>query len=81
MAVSEAIYSWDSKIIKRLIEAGIVPHDCTRFELVAEVNSAVVLRIERYASGEEYARVIDALVDNADEALAIRDIKPFSEKG
>jgi hypothetical protein len=40
---------------------------------VADVKRPVVLRIERYASAEEYKQIVDALVDNAEEASAISE--------
>lgn len=42
-----AASSIGNPVVRRLIEAGIVPPLCTKFELILEVSRAVRVRVER----------------------------------
>ena len=69
-----------SKAIKQLSAAGIIPPECTRFELLAEVNKAVRLRYEVFASEEQVQQIADVLERNPEEALEMARSFVFKSK-
>lgn len=62
-----AFSSQDSKLVKQLIAVGVIPKQCTRFELVMEVNQPIRIRMEVYASPEDTERIAEALEAHPDE--------------
>ena len=57
-----------SEAVRRLIEAGIIPHDCTRFELFAAVGEVVAIRTESYLSHEDFELLSKVLAEHPEEA-------------
>lgn len=68
------ISSAGSQIVKELIGAGIIPPNCTRWELVADMHSAVALRFEVLVTQEQYDRIGGAILHNPEEAKSIAQI-------
>jgi hypothetical protein len=62
-----AISPHNSKAIKELIAAGIIPPECIRFELLAEAGETVRLRYEVHASEDQIQQIADALKRNPEE--------------
>lgn len=62
-----AISSNTSKAIGQLKDAGIIPPQCRRFELVAEAGKPVLLRLEVLATEEQVQQIADALERNSSE--------------
>lgn len=67
-----AVSSIGNPIVKQLVEAGIVPPQCTKFELIFEVHRAVKVRTESFVTEEEFRRLADILAEHAGE-LAVAD--------
>jgi hypothetical protein len=67
----EAIRPQDSKAVKKLIEIGILPPDCTRFELVIDANAAIRAKCEFFVSEESLQEIATAFEENPEEARRI----------
>ena len=63
--------SSNNAIIKRLINAGIVPPLCTRFSLICNVDEPVRMEFDCLVSEEQLQEVVDALISNPAEASQI----------
>lgn len=64
-----------SKAIQRLIEAGIVPANCTRWKLISDVNDVIRARMEILVDEPTLQKIADALIENEEEAKQIvRDV-------
>lgn len=73
--------SQTSKAIKELIDAGVIPKDCRRFELICTTSSPILLRYEVNATPEQVQRIADALIRNPEEARAIATFIAFPSRG
>lgn len=75
-AGSKAIaYAAHSKVVKRLIDAGLIPAECTRFELVFQVNSPVRATCTFNVTEEHLEEIAKAYEEHPEEAASIvRDI-------
>jgi hypothetical protein len=60
-----------SAVIQKLLAAGIIPKNCTSFELVVKVNEPVRARCEVFVTEEQTAAILEALNENKDEAKRI----------
>ncbi len=65
-----SISTFNSKIVAELIEAGIIPRHCSKWEMVADVKDAVRIRSEVFVTEEQYRQIADALLRNKTEARA-----------
>ncbi len=63
----------DSKILKRLIEAGIIPPQCRRWGLFFEAGSVAIMRTEVFVTPEQFEVISKILEEFPEEA------KTFSE--
>ena len=61
----------NNPIIKDLIDAGVIPAQCTRFTLEASVKDAITIKSECFATEEQVRMIADALLSNPEAA---RDI-------
>jgi hypothetical protein len=61
----------NSLIVKRLIEAGIVPQLCTKFSLTANIDELVHITSECFVTEEQFREIADALIENPEEAKRI----------
>ena len=69
-----------SKAIKELIEAGVIPQECRRFELVAEPMKPVIMRYEVMATEEQMQKIADALIRNPEDAREIVRVIAFPRR-
>jgi len=58
-------------IIKKLLDEGVLPQECTKFTLEAAANDVVRLTTEVYVSPEQFQAIADALLSNPEEAKRI----------
>lgn len=77
---SKACCPNNSKAIKALIEAGIIPQECRRFELIAEPNQFVTMRYEVHVTEEQMQQIADALIASPDEAKRVVAAIAFPRK-
>lgn len=72
MGASRAVaFSQNSPLIKRLIEAGIIPRQCLSFELSIRVDRPVTIRVEHHAMPEEIDAIVNAIADDPEAAAQI----------
>lgn len=57
-----------SPIVKRLIEAGIIPHLATKFSLTVDMNAPIRMTSECFVTEEQFREIADALINNPEEA-------------
>lgn len=60
-----------SSIVKGLIAAGVVPANCTRFNLSIAVGEVVRISCDFFVSEEQFQQIATAFSDNPEEAKAI----------
>jgi hypothetical protein len=65
-----SITPYNSNFIKRLVEEGVIPHECRSMTLVCAVDKVITMRLEVLVTGEQMAKIVDALIDNPEEAKA-----------
>lgn len=64
-----------SKVVKRLIEVGLIPAECVRFELVMEVSQVVRATCTFNVTEDQLAQIAKAYEDYPEEAAGmIREI-------
>ena len=73
---SKAVGANGSTAIKTLIESGVIPPECRRFELLAEAGGLILLRFEVNATEDQMEIIAKALSDNRDEL--IREVVPVA---
>jgi hypothetical protein len=61
----------NSPIVKRLIEAGIIPWECTKFSLTAKYDEVIRMTLECNVTEEQFRQIADALIENPEEAKQI----------
>lgn len=71
MTQTRALVPHASKAVRALIEAGIVPEMCTRFELKIAANEVIRAKCEFLLSEEQMEKIATALRDHPEEAKAI----------
>jgi hypothetical protein len=69
----------NSNFIKRLVEECIIPHECRSMTLVCAVNRVITMHLEVFITGEQMAKIVDALIDNPEEAKAFAREIIFAE--
>ena len=65
------IASSHSEIVTQWIELGLIPNNCTKVTITAEVGKAVKITSEMFAEEDDILKVCDALRDNPEEVSAI----------
>jgi hypothetical protein len=68
---NDAIKPQDSNAVKKLIEIGILPPDCTRFELVIDAKDVIRAKCEFFVSEEALHEIAAVFEQNPDEAMRI----------
>lgn len=71
MSTSNAIRPQNSQAVKRLIELGILPEECTRFELILDAKDAIRAKCEFFVSEESMQEIAKAFEENPEEARKI----------
>jgi hypothetical protein len=61
----------NNPIIKQLIDAGVIPQECTRFSFEANVKDVMRITAECFATGEQVKAIADALMSNPQVAKEI----------
>jgi len=49
------------KLVARLVKVGVIPPECTKFSIVFDINSAVRIECEKFASEKEVFEVVEAI--------------------
>lgn len=71
MSTTEAIRPQDSQAVRKLIELGILPPDCTRFELVIDAKDAIRAKCEFFVSEEALQEIAAVFEQHPEEARRI----------
>jgi hypothetical protein len=58
-------------IVRRLIEAGIIPQECTKFSLTVKYDEPIRIASECFVTEEQMRVIVDALIENPEEARRI----------
>jgi hypothetical protein len=66
---SKAVSPHGSPLVRELVELGIIPPETVKFSLVAEVNHAVKIHVERNATKEEFDAVMTTILKHKDEVV------------
>lgn len=66
-----SITPYNSNFIKRLTEEGVIPAGCKSMTLVCAVNRVITMHLEVFVTGEQMAKIVDALAENPEEAKAL----------
>lgn len=68
-----AVCANNSKAIKQLISMGVIPPECTRFEIISEVAKPVIMRYEVFMSESDLQQVADVFAseESAEEMEAV----------
>lgn len=61
------LYPQGSQVIRALIDMGIVPSECRRFELIADADEPVLFRYEIRPSAEQMQILLDTLQQHPEE--------------
>lgn len=70
---------WGSPAVKALIEAGIIPRLCKKFELIIEVGQPIRLIAETLVTEEKFRELADILKDYPEEAAKFAREFVFTE--
>jgi hypothetical protein len=70
-----------SPIVKRLIEAGIIPHLATKFSLTVDMNAPIRMTSECFVTEEQFREIADALLKNPEEAKRITRLAILHPRG
>lgn len=54
-------------MIRELIEAGIIPKNCSKFSLIIDAASVVTVRSEVFIEEEDFRKIADALLRSDEE--------------
>ena len=68
---SKAIKPQNSKAVAELIEIGLLPAACTRFELVIDAKDAIRAKCEFIVTEEQMVAISEAFARNPDEVAQI----------
>lgn len=68
---SLAITPVKSKAVKKLIEIGLIPQECTRFELILDAKEAIQAKCEFFVSEEGMQKIADAFASSPEEVMQI----------
>jgi hypothetical protein len=68
---SKAITPRRSKAVNKLIKLGLIPAECTRFELVLDARDVIRARCEFFVNEEQMQQIADAFKANPGEAARI----------
>jgi hypothetical protein len=68
---SLAITPVRSKAVKQLIDIGLIPAECTRFELILDAKEAIRAKCEFFVSEDALQKIADALASNPEEVTQI----------
>jgi hypothetical protein len=66
-----AVIPNNSPIVERLIETGIIPKLCAKFELTVSVNEPLRITSECFVTEAQFREIADALLENPEEAKRI----------
>ncbi len=80
--MSVVVFTQQSQIIKDLIEAAIIPANCTDWSLEAKAHSVLVMRTEVIVSTEQFEKIARVLMDNSAESKSAREtiVRSFDGK-
>ena len=67
--VTRAVSTHDSGLVTELIDAGIIPAQCRKWELIADANSVLIARSEVIVTPEQMEAVKAALLRHLDEPM------------
>ena len=65
--MTDAVAGGYHRMTQKLIEAGIIPPQCARWEIVSDVKDAVKLRYEVFVTEAQYVAICQALIDNKND--------------
>lgn len=68
---SKAITPQTSNALRELINIGLIPAQCTRFELVIDAKDAIRAKVEFLVTEEKLQQIADAFKRNPEEAAQI----------
>src|SRR6266853_4999223 len=71
MPTTNAVSVHDSRILKRLVEAGIIPPQCRRWELRAVADHLFEMVSEVIVTSEQLEVIEKALLEHPEEANAV----------
>jgi len=67
---TSAVFPPASKLVKALLDAGIIPAQCTRFDLHISFDDVIRATYEVIVSEEQFEKIAATLKDNPEEAKA-----------
>lgn len=68
------ISPYSSKAIRSLMDAGIIPKNCSRWTLVSDPRDCVRMISEVVVTEREFQTIADALLNNRDEARQMAQV-------
>lgn len=60
-----------SNAVRQLIDIGLIPENCTRFELIIDAKDAIRAKCEFVVTEEQLGQIATAFKDSPDEAREI----------